>query len=87
MRLPFGISSASEEFQRRLHEALHDIPGIEIIVDDIIVFGQGDNPQEYMDDHDGNLKNLVQKAREVNLKLMIRNYNYRYQKFHLWESY
>ncbi|KAL3856077.1 hypothetical protein ACJMK2_015273 [Sinanodonta woodiana] len=41
LRLPFGISSAPEEFQRRQHDALEGLQGTEVIVDDILVYGQG----------------------------------------------
>ena len=39
LRLPFGISSAPEIFQRRLMGILDGIPGVCIFVDDILIFG------------------------------------------------
>ncbi|UYV77603.1 K02A2.6-like, partial [Cordylochernes scorpioides] len=39
LRMPFGISAAPEEFQRRLHEV---IEGVEVIADDILIVCQGD---------------------------------------------
>jgi hypothetical protein len=39
LRLPFGINSASEVFQRRMTQALDDIEGVAVIVDDILVWG------------------------------------------------
>ena len=38
----FGISSAPEEFQRRMHEALEGQPGVCVIADDILIYGKGD---------------------------------------------
>ncbi|GBN86762.1 hypothetical protein AVEN_154198-1 [Araneus ventricosus] len=37
LRLPFGICTASEECQRRLHEVFEVLDGIEIIADDILI--------------------------------------------------
>ena len=42
MVMPFGISSAPEEFQRRMHEALEGLPGVCVIADDILIYGKGD---------------------------------------------
>ena len=67
--MPFGISSAPEEFQRRMHVIVQDLPGVEVIADDILVYGCGESEDEYMKDHDENLRRLLQRAREQNLKL------------------
>ena len=40
-RMPFGISSAPEEFQRRMHVIVQDLPRVEVIADDILVYGCG----------------------------------------------
>ena len=42
---------------------------ITVIVDDILVYGCGDTNADAMADHDKNLEALLQRAREVNLKL------------------
>ena len=68
-RMPCGISSAPEEFQRRMHLIVQDLPGVEVIADDILVYGCGESENEYMRDHDENLRKLLQRAREQNLKL------------------
>ena len=67
--MPFGISSAPEEFQRRMHLVVQDLPGVEVIADDILVYGCGSTEQEFMQHHDANLRKLLQRAREQNLKL------------------
>lgn len=69
LRMPFGISSAPEEFQRRMHVICQDLPGVAVIADDILVYGCGSTEEEYRKDHDANLQHLLQRARDVNLKL------------------
>ena len=66
---PFGISSAPEEFQHRMHEVCQGLDGVAVIADDILVYGCGDTEDEYMKDHDVNLKTLLKRARETNLML------------------
>ena len=39
-RLRFGINSATEIFQRKMMDLFHDEPGVEVIVDDILVHGR-----------------------------------------------
>ena len=39
LRMPFGISSAPEEYRRRMHNILQGLPGVEVIADDILVYG------------------------------------------------
>ena len=42
-RLPFGISSAPEVFQRRMHLLVEGLSGVEVIADDFVVVGFGDS--------------------------------------------
>ncbi|XP_019614003.1 PREDICTED: uncharacterized protein K02A2.6-like [Branchiostoma belcheri] len=69
LRMPFGISTAPEEYQRRQHEVLEGLQGVDVIADDILVFGCGDTDEEADRDHDVNLSRLLERARESNLKL------------------
>ena len=69
LRMPFGISSAPEEYQRRQQEILEGLKGVEVIADDILVIGSGITDSDAVKDHDRNLKALLQRARESNLKL------------------
>lgn len=39
-RMPFGISSAPEVFQSIMTQAFDDTEGVEVIVDDILVWGE-----------------------------------------------
>ena len=56
LRMPIGISSAPEEFQRRMHAALQGLQGLEVIADDLLVFGCGETEEDCQKDHDENLK-------------------------------
>ena len=47
IRLPFGICSASEIFQREMSEVLHGLAGMSVYQDDIIVSGK--DVEEYDD--------------------------------------
>ena len=62
-RLPFGITSAPEVFQKITTELFEGITGVEVIVDDILVWG------EDLKQHDERLEKVLQRAKERNLKL------------------
>ena len=68
-RMPFGISSAPEEFQRRMDEALFGLPGVFAVHDDIILWGKKQGDESASDNHDNNLRRLLQRCREKGLKL------------------
>ena len=61
--MPFGIASAPEEYQRRQNEILQGLPGTAVIADDILVHGSN------VEEHDRNLRAVLKRAREANLKL------------------
>ncbi len=44
-RLPFGITSGPEHFQRRMSETLKGIPGVVCLIDDLLV--QGKNQEQH----------------------------------------
>ena len=69
LRLPFGIKTATEVYQRRIHESLQGLSGIEDIVDDILCVGEGDTYESAVEDHDKNLIALLKRCREKNIKL------------------
>ena len=69
LRVPFGISSAPEELQRSQHEAIEGLQGTESLIDDILVYGKGQTIDEAIADHDRNLKALLDRARQMGLKL------------------
>ncbi|RXN18805.1 Retrovirus-related Pol poly from transposon opus [Labeo rohita] len=62
-RLPFGITSAPEIFQRKISEMLHGHDGTVVYMDDILVFG------ETQEKHDQNLKRVMETIRASGLRL------------------
>ena len=62
-RLPFGTSVSSELFQKRLDQALESLDGVIGVTDDVIVHG------EDMEQHDKNLKALLDRCRKVGIRL------------------
>ena len=68
-RMPFGISSAPEEFQRRMNDTFGDIKGTAVIADDLLVYGEGDDMETATSDHDKNLRIVLERAKERNLTL------------------
>ncbi|XP_064597501.1 uncharacterized protein K02A2.6-like [Liolophura sinensis] len=69
LRMPFGISTAPEEFQRRINEALEGLDGVKVVHDDVLVFGVGDTDQEADEDHDRKVIAFMDRCREKNIKL------------------
>ena len=55
----FGIKFAPEEYQKRQKEALQ---GIEGVADDILVCGFGQTLQEANENHERNLRKLLQRC-------------------------
>ena len=62
LRLPFGISSAPEVFQRKNYELFGDIPNVHIVFDDIIIAVADDA------EHDTALRELLERARKFNVR-------------------
>ena len=67
-RMPFGISSAPEVFQRKMHELIEGMSGIEVVADDFIAVGYGDT-FEAAQNHDKNLLLFLQRCKERNVRL------------------
>ena len=67
--MPFGLSSSPEEFQRRLEECLEGLEQVEVIADDIVIYGQGDTEEEAQKSHDRASRALLNCCRQNNLKL------------------
>ena len=44
--MPFGISSAPEVWQRRMHEFVEHLEGVEVIADDFLIAGFGETAAE-----------------------------------------
>ena len=62
-RLPFGISSAPEHFQKRISQVLEGTDGALCLMDDILVFGKT------TEEHDKHLEATLHKLQEANLTL------------------
>ncbi|XP_055523239.1 uncharacterized protein K02A2.6-like [Wyeomyia smithii] len=58
-RVPFGINSAPEMFQKRMVRIFGDIPGVEIYFDDLSIAGTD------IDDHDRILTIVLDRARQT----------------------
>ena len=68
-RLPFGISSAPEVFQQRMHQLIEGLSGIEFVADDSIVIGCGNTVAEANSDHDRTLISFLEHSKEQGVKL------------------
>jgi hypothetical protein len=68
-RMPFGINSAPEIFQRRMHEFAEGLEGVEVIADDFLIYGCGESVETAEINHDENMIKMLEKARKVNLKM------------------
>lgn len=76
-RLPFGISSLPEEFQRRLHDVLCGTEGVINIADDITVVGHGASLAEALVNHDRAVLELLERLSEHNLRLNPENVKFK----------
>ena len=77
-RMPFGIASGPEEYQRRQHEFLDGLQGVINIADDICVFGCGNSKEEADLDHDKNLISLLEKCSKQDLRLSVKKIQFEY---------
>lgn len=62
-RLPFGITSAPEIFQRKMLETLEGLEGVAVFMDDILIYGTS------MEQHDARLEKVLQRVESAGLKL------------------
>lgn len=69
LRMPFGISSAPEVWQRTMHELVEGLPGVEVIADDFVIAGFGETNEEVDKSLTQNERFFFNKCREWNLKL------------------
>lgn len=76
-RMPFGISPAPEIFQAKLDQNLEGLKGVYKIADDILITGQGDNDESANEDHDINMKSLLQRCRKNNIKLNANKFHFK----------
>ena len=55
-KLPFGICSAPEHFQRRMSHILEGLEGVLCLIDDVVIFGKD------QEEHDARLEGRIQAA-------------------------
>ncbi len=60
-RLPFGISSASEIFQKKIHAILEGLNGVLCLIDDVVVFGRT------QEEHDLRLHAVLERFRQAHV--------------------
>ena len=79
-RLPFGAAPAGNMFQRNIDEIYKDMPSVFHIVDDILVAGCAPDGKE----HDKTVWRVLQRCRQVNLKLNKDKYHFRCTSVPFW---
>ena len=62
LRLPFGLKSSQDEFQRKMDECFENFDGVCVIVDDIIMYGTS------REEHDKHLRNALTPADNFGIK-------------------
>ncbi|KAL6483813.1 hypothetical protein MHYP_G00086850 [Metynnis hypsauchen] len=75
-RLPFGITSAPEIFQRKMVETLEGLQGVSVYMDDIIIHGKD------MTEHDERLQRVLERLESAGLKLNAEKCVLRQRKLH-----
>ena len=78
----FGVSVAPELYQRKQHDLLAGLAGIEPIADDILVVGCGDTEKEAVCDHDAHLIAVMDRCREVKLRLSLKKLQFCVREVH-----
>ena len=68
--MPFGINTASEVFQQAMERLFEGYP-CAIIVDDILIWGSTE------EEHDANLRKVLERARQIGLKLNLSKCKFR----------
>jgi len=72
-RIPFGINSAPEMFQRNMVQIFGGIPNVIVYFDDIGILG------ENLEDHDNTLLQVLQRAQENGIRFNPDKVQYRKQ--------
>ena len=75
--MPFGINSASEVFQRRIHELIEGLQGIEVFADELYVVGYGDAMDGVIADHDRHLISFLEHCAERHVTLNVEKFELR----------
>ena len=62
-RLPFGLNSANEVFQKKVSQIFENLPGSVVLFDDILIFGKNE------EEHDEVLNQALERCANAGLKL------------------
>jgi hypothetical protein len=71
LRLPFGVSSAPELFQKINEKVFGDIPGVTVYFDDVLVAGKTE------EQHDKAVKQVLERARNNNVRFNPKKVQYK----------
>ena len=63
MEAPAILKSAPEVWQKKMHEVIEGLKGVEVIADDFLIYGNDDK------EHDENLRSFMLRCRERHLVL------------------
>ena len=63
LRLPFGLNSAAEIFQKKVLELVNDMEGLVVIADDVVIFGRD------QEEHDRRLDLFLERCRATGVRL------------------
>ena len=77
LRMPFGNSSAPEEWQWRLDHCFEGLDNPQVIADDTIIYGSGENDAEADKSHDTAFRALIERCRENGLKRNPKKLNFK----------
>ena len=77
LKMPFGISSAPEEWQRRLDHCFEGLDNTQVIADDTIIYGSGENDAEADKSQDTAFRALIERCQEKGLKLKPQKLNFK----------
>ena len=64
-RLPFGIASAPEHFQRMMAEVIEGLEGVVCHIDDLLVWGRD------QEEHDARLHGVLQRLEKAGITLNV----------------
>ena len=77
LRMPLGISSVPEKWQRRLDHCFEGLDNTQVIEDDTIIYGSGENDAEADKSHDTAFRALIERCREKGLKRNPKKLNFK----------
>ena len=83
--MPFGICSAPEVFQHRMHHLIEGLHGLEVVADDFVVVALGGTVAEAVIDHDQNLDMFLKRGADRGLKLNAENVSLRIREVPFFE--